>query len=263
MPAIYVLRSRTSVVVDLADKTPTVVTSQGPAPRQWLRDAAVQAPTAATNKGQPSAPAPNFEPTGVMVFGTADLNHYAKFGDADCGDTTSFCAVDRMVAGGTVGLEYWPTRYVGAFGSYSKGRDATTSGSGTNYSFTSGLETDFATVGGVARASAGRVTLFVLMGATHHRATWTTKNTLADTTVTVDGVSQTLSGGTETYIVKTQGWNLAFGGGANYWLTNRFGIRGGFDYLFFKGNDLGTSAAKIDDTLLSAKIGVIVRIGKR
>lgn len=267
----YVVRSRTSLVVDLAGESPKLLTSQGPAPTQWLRDAVVESRTAAgatagsATAGQAEGsrpPAPTDYPTGLMVFGTGNISNYRTYGQADCSATGASCNVKNTVWAGTVGLEYWLTPYVGAFGSYSKERPGTTTGDGGNYRFSSELDTDFATVGGEAQWPTGRLTIFGTIGATHHRATWTTVNTIDDTVVTVDGASQTLSGGTETWIVKTQGWNLAFGGGANYWVTKRLAIRGGIDYAIFKGNDLGTSLAKIDDGMLSAKFGVTFRIGK-
>lgn len=256
---IYVVRPRTTLVFNLAGQSPTLLTSQGPAPSQWLRDAVVSQTPGATAE----SPAVNYRPTGLMLYGTGNLSHYGNFGDADCGTTTGTqCTVHGTVPAVTAGAEYWLTPYLGAFGSYSKEGDATTSGSGTNFSFSSQLDTDFATVGGEALLPVRRVTFFATVGATHHRATWTTTNTIGDTTVTVDGVAQTFSGGTETFIVKTQGWNLAVGGGANFWMTDRLGIRVGLDYSIFKGNDLGTSAAKIDDTMLSLKFGVIFKVPK-
>jgi len=270
---IYVVRSRTSLVIDLAGENPKLLTWQGPAPTQWLRDPAVESRkpgatsrSASATKGEAAGsppPVAAYSPTGFMAFGTGNISNYRTFGEADCSaNSGASCTIKRTVWAGTVGLEYWLTPYVGAFGSYSKERPATTTGDGGTYTFSSELDTDFATVGGEARLPAGRLTIFGTFGGTHHRATWTTVNSVDDTTVTVGGASQTLSGGTETWIVKTQGWNLAFGGGANYWVTDRLGIRGGIDYSIFKGNDLGTSLAKIDDSLLSAKFGVIFKIGK-
>ena len=264
----YVVRSRTSLVVDVAGESPKLLTSQGPAPSQWLRDPVVEPRNAGATAGSATTgqgskpPAATYYPSGLMVFGTGNISNFRTYGQADCSTTGASCDVKNTVWAGTAGLEYWLTPYFGAFGSYSKERPGTTTGEGGTYRFSSELDTDFATLGGEAQWPTGRVTIFGTVGATHHRATWTTVNTIDDTTVTVDGVSQTLSGGTETYIVKTQGWNLAFGGGANYWLTKRLAIRGGIDYSIFKGNDLGTSLAKIDDGMLSAKFGVTFRIGK-
>ncbi|HKW01901.1 MAG TPA: hypothetical protein VJN96_18890 [Vicinamibacterales bacterium] len=258
---VYVVRSRTSLVVDLAGQNPSLLTSQGPAPKQWLKDVVVEPQTAGTTP-KPRTAVVSYPQTGLMAVGTGDFDHFRKYGDADCGQTSVACSVDRNVLGVTGGLEYWVTPHVGAFGSYSKPRSASTTGSGSGYSFSSQLETDFSTVGGEALWPVGRATVYGAMGATYHRATWTTTNAIADTTVTVGGVPQTLSGGSETFIVKTDGWNLAFGGGVNIWVNGRVGVRAGFDYSFFKGDDLGTSQAKIDDSMLSMKFGVIFRFRK-
>jgi hypothetical protein len=264
----YVVRSRTSLVVDLSGETPKLLTSQGPAPNLWLHDAAVESrPAGATpatgEPAAPAAPATNYAPTGLIVFGTGNISNYRTYGQSDCTSTAAAsCTIKNTVWAGSVGLEYWVSPYIGAFGSLSKERPATTSGDGGTYRFSSELDTDFATAGLEGRLPAGRVTIFGTVGATHHRATWTTVNTVDDSTVTVNGVAQTLSGGTETWIVKTQGWHLAFGGGADIWVTKRLGIRGGIDYAIFQGNDLGGSQAKIDDSMLSAKFGVVFKIGK-
>lgn len=249
--SVFVIRDTTTLVIDMLPETPTVLIAQGTPPSEWLEDRGQQAAGASAT----------VQPTGIMVFGTGGLTTFGSFGSADCGQNTSNCTSHATKPAATAGAAYWFTPHVAAVVSYTRTRAALANGNGSNYTFTSRLETNVLTVGGQIMASAHHVTFFGRVGGAHHRARWLTSQTTDPTTVTVDGVDQVLQGGTESWDVRTTGWNWSVGAGADFWVSSRVAIVTAFQFAVLKGTDLGGSEAAIDERAPSVQAGLLLRLG--
>jgi hypothetical protein len=249
--SVFVVGATTSLVVDLRSETPTVLIAQGPAPPEWLEDQSQGAPGVAGT----------FQPSGIMLFGTGGLTTFGSFGSADCGQNTTTCSYHSNRPSATAGAAWWFTPHVAVVVSYMRNGAARASGTGDTYTFNSRLETNVLTVGGQIMGSVRHVTFFGLLGGAHHRARWLTSQTTNDTTVTVNGVDQILPGGTETWDVRTTGWNWSLSAGADFWLGSRVAIQTAFQFAVLKGSDLGGSEATISERTPSVQVGLLFRLG--
>lgn len=208
---------------------------------------------------EPGSRAWNPAPSGLMVFGGGGM---AKFSDAAavaCG-TQASCSGGGYGGAYTGGVEFWPLRFVGVEATFLRPLQVTTSGSGTNHRFTSDLDAHAFTVSGKAGLPLGPVRIYGRFGTAYHGATITTSQTYDDRTVTVDGVEQTIPGGTQTSAVETKGWGLTYGGGLELWVSPWLAIYGDAGRTAFKG-DFQDAEGLIDDTLTSFLFGARVRIG--
>ena len=83
-----------------------------------------------------------------------------------------------------------------------------------------------------------------------------------DTTITVDEVTTTITGGTQAMDVQTQGYGWYVGGGVELWLTRQFAPYIGFDYHKLKGSDLGDGEGILADRHISVSVGIRLHLGK-
>jgi hypothetical protein len=246
---LFVLQRITTLVVDVGASAPTMRLRQGPAPEEWLRAPSTAGP----------APGVSIAPAGLILFGGGGLGSTGGFSTQPCGNVTT-CTGDDRTTLLTGGVSFWFSRYVGAEASYMRPERITTQGSGDGFRFESEMDGGLLAFVGKVGIPIGRVRLFGTLGADYHRATFTTSQTIDDKTVTIDGVSQIVPGGEQTFQWRTEGWAPVFGGGAEVWVTRVFGLYGEFGRLGLKGGDVGGGEARTDEIMTSVVIGGRFRI---
>ena len=207
---------------------------------------------------EPGSHAWNPAPTGLMVFGGGG---FGKFSDASlvaCG--TVSCSGGGYGPAYTGGVEFWPLRFAGVEATFLRPMQITISGSGTTHRFTTDMDAHAFTVSGKVGLPLGPVRLYGRVGTAYHGATITTSQTYDDRTVTVDGVEQTIPGGTQTSAVETSGWGLTYGGGMELWISTWLAIYGEAGRTAMKG-EFRDAEGILDDTLTSYLFGARIRIG--
>lgn len=194
----------------------------------------------------PEKPGPR-APKGLVLFGGGGLADFRDAVAISCG-TASPCdgknAGLTYVAGATV----WLTRFLAAEGTYIKPRNATASGSGTDYNFDSTLDTQVITITGRIGIPAGPVRLSGFGGTNYHDALLTTKET-------IKGQSQTME-------VETRGWGWVFGAGLEIWTAPAFAIYADAGIAGLRGVPVGGGEVRFNDRLRYVTIGARVRIGR-
>jgi hypothetical protein len=90
----------------------------------------------------------------------------------------------------------------------------------------------------------------------------TTTESIADYIYTVDDVTTTIPGGSQTFQLRTGGWGWLFGGGLEVWVSSRFGVYGEFTYTELKGDNLDLGEGSINDRLFLIFGGVRVHLGR-
>jgi hypothetical protein len=200
-------------------------------------------------------------PLGVILFGGAGFTSLSKAPTNACGNAPD-CTSDGNGIGFTGGGAFWLTPFIGAEATYIRPADTSADGGGTNYRFTSSTSMNLLTLTGNVGAPVGRVRIYGKVGANYFHATYNTSQTVQDKTITVDGETQVIPGGTQTLQYNTGGWGWTVGGGAEFWLTRLLGIYGDFSYSWLSGQDLDGGDAETQDKLLAVFGGVRVHIGK-
>jgi hypothetical protein len=104
------------------------------------------------------------------------------------------------------GITHWFTRWLAAEATYLKPMETTATGASGTFTFDSSPAPTFHVVGKLA-APIGPVRLYGQAGMNYHQA-------ISRTTDTVAGASQTFE-------LRTHGWDLVFGGGGEGWITHR------------------------------------------
>jgi hypothetical protein len=251
IPRLFLLSGVTTLVVDVSQPAPAVWLRQGPVPAEWLS----QEPQVLR-----AARARENSPTGLVLFGGGDL---AKFRDAvklGCGDVGG-CAGTNFRVAYSAGAAYWFTRFLAAEASYVKPSNATFNGSGDNFRFNGYLDARVVTVTGKVGVPIGRVRLYGQAGVNYHQETSSTTQTIDDSVVTVDSVTTTIKGGTQTFTLKTAGWGWLFGGGVEIWAVPKFAVYAEGGRARLNGADLNGGEARIDDRVTFILVGARVRIG--
>jgi hypothetical protein len=246
---LFLVQRVTTLVINLGSTPPTILTRQGSAPAEWLRTG----PQAAPRQRAP-------QPAGLVLFGGGGLGGFRDFGLVACGNNVPTCSSDDSAGLLTAGVSYWFSPYVAADASFIKPAKLTASGSGDLYRFDSDLDGGIVTLSGQAGAPIGPVKIFGKFGATYHEATFTTTQTVDDSTVIVDDVPQTIPGATQTIQTRTGGWGWLVSGGAEVWFTRMIGVYGEAGMLAVKGSDQSNGEAEIDDRVKFVLAGVRVRV---
>lgn len=251
---VFFLRDVTTLVVNAAEQSQAVWIKQGPAPPNWLSDE--QAGGSAKTGSSVQLP------KGLVLFGGGGIGKYADAVSVSCG-TGSDCTGKDLRIAGRVGGEYWFAPFLAVSASYLKPANATTVGSGTNYHFDSALTPQIVTITGKAGIPIGRARIYGEAGANHSWATLATTQTLNDRTITVDGVAQTVTGGTQTFELKTGGWGWMFGGGLEVWLKRSLAAYGEFGYARLKGAPTGGGDGVLDERVTYVVAGLRVSLAGR
>lgn len=251
---VFYLRDVTTLVVNTSEKSQAVWIKQGPAPPSWLSDE----PTGASGKTGSAFLVPN----GLILFGGGGIGIYANASSVSCGLGTECSSKDVRLAG-RVGGEYWFTPFLAASFSYLKPASATTAGGGTGYHFDSSLKPHVVTVAGKVAYPVGRFRLYAEGGADYHWAKLTTVQTIDDKTITVDDVSQTVTGGTQAFLLETAGWGWMFGGGVEVWVKRSLGLYGEFGRAKLRGGASGAAEGTMDEGLTYMIVGARFRLAGR
>ena len=248
---LYLVQRVTSIVIDTS-ATSSLLIRQGPAYANWLIDARPEVAKAATETetrtaGSSSASAAASKPlpplSGPTAFGGAGLGTTLHFGEQACGTVT--CTWDEPIQYGG-GIGWWFNDYFGAEGQYGYLGKLKVTANESDYQFSTTREGGFLAASGRAGLRKGRFRPFGRAGMSLGRSTLTT--------------TQTMGAGTETLAVRTRGWAPIFGGGLEVWLSPRLGLYVDGQRLGLKGKDDRDSGIEIDDTLLTAKAGVTLRL---
>jgi hypothetical protein len=250
---VFYLQKITTLVVSAGEGAQAVWLKQGPAPEHWLRD--VPAGEAAEDR-----PAPVVG-TGFVFFGGAGLTWYKNATSVACGIDTS-CANDQNQLSFRFGGEYWLRRYLAVSVSYLKPLAATAEGAGSDYRFSSTLNPNVLTFTGKIGAPFGRFRPYGEVGADYNWTTLSTTETINDKTLTlVDGSTTVVPGGTQSFELKTEGWNWTWGAGAEFWLTTKAAVFGEFSWVRATGKASGGGEGELDETLTSVFVGLRIRLG--
>ncbi len=246
----FLVRRVTELVVDVAAQPPTAWLRQGATPKAWL------------GKEQPSvASSWRLLPKGFVPYGGGGVVIDMDAAKPACGTTTS-CAGSNTKAAVNVGASYWFTRYAAVDASFLRPANINLTGSGTNYNFTSTFDVYAFTIGGQGGVPIGPIRVYGKGGANYHRSSTTTVQTNNDVVLTVNGVQQTIPGGTQTFLMKTTGWSYQFGGGVEGWVAKRIAIYGEAMYMRMKGAAIDGAEGQINygNSLIFG--GVKIHIGK-
>lgn len=248
---VYIVRDVTTFVINLSGPLPTVRFRQGQAPASWLNpDLDTGGP------GREWGPLP----TGLVAFGGGGLSMFANQVFVACGNLEDCSGRENPLAF-TGGIDIWFTPFLAAEGSFVGPLDVTANGGGGTFRFDNSLSTQMVTGAGKIGIPLGPVRLYGKGGITYYRLDSVTTQTNDEYTITVDGVDQTVTGGTQSWGLKVTGWRWFYGGGSEFWLSKRLAIYGEFLYTPLKGESTEGDEGAINDSMTSILAGIKVRIG--
>lgn len=233
MGGIFVVKSISSLVVDVGGPSPTLLLRQGRVsldpPRVWK-------------------PAP----TGLVLFGGGAFTSVGNVTEAACGGVPG-CSGDQAGLGFSAGAAYWLTPFLAAEGSYIKAADATATGRTDTFEFESVFDLQVLTLVGKVGIPLGPMRPYGQAGASYHQATFQTSQTMtgAETPNTLG------------YSTRTDGWGFVFGGGLEMWFSSLFGIYGEYGNTPIKGDsrDQEDGSGSVDDRMNYVLFGARLRLG--
>ena len=223
-----------------------VVTVSGPLPAVLLRQGSYDLHK---DPGRTWGPAP----FGLVLFGGAGLTRFSQTSALSCGDVPE-CSGDDVGFGFTAGADFWFSRYFAAEASYTQPADSTAEGGAGNYRFNSAIDAHVLNFAGKFGIPVKRARIYGKGGATYHRASWETNQTMQPVERTTDAGTVTVPGGGQTYWLETGGWGWSIGGGVEIWLTPSFAIYGEGGRLGLKGSALDGADGGLDE-------GVVYLVG--
>jgi len=247
---VFVMRRVTTFVVDLEGTTASIHVTQGPPPASWVG----HSDSETTRRFFQTTP-----PLGFVLFGAAGIPTFSNTIDAACGSATN-CTRETFTGAGAAGATYWIKSFLGAQITFAKPAQASAFGGGDTFRFASTLDSRLVTIAATGGVPVGGMRLYGLGGGNYHRATVVTTETINDTSVVVNNVTQTIKGGTETFEHRTEGWNWMIGGGLEAWVTKSVGFYVEAQHARLKATDVGAAEGGIDDHLLLMVFGARVRI---
>jgi hypothetical protein len=204
--------------------------------------------------------APRLAPTGLVLFGSGGLGNYRDAVAIACGNVTD-CSGKGSRPGFTAGADYWLTRFLAAEATYVRPSNMTARGTESTYRFDSSVNAHVFTAAGKVGAPIGIVRIYGRVGADYHRATTASAETIDDRTITIDGVDQTIKGGTQSFELKTRGWGWLFGGGMEVWASRSVAIYGDINFASLKGHPKDDKERRMDDRLALFFLGLRFHIG--
>jgi len=237
MWGVYIMRSVTTFVIEITGADSAVFVAQGPPPSAWLQHGA-GGRQSRTSWGEPGR--------GLALSIGGGISSFGATLDALCGNATT-CESSGEALALHAGAEYWLSKYVAATISYFRPGDITANGSGTGYHFDTTRVTRVLTIGGKVGGVTGPARIYGLGGASRHEATLSTSQTIDDKTVTVDGVAQTIKGGTQDFAQKFSGWSWMAGGGFELWATKFVGVYAEVTRVTLSGTPVAGGEGKIDE----------------
>lgn len=239
---LFLLRPVSTIVLTLADATPTVMLRQGTVtfgPRRLTR------PTA----------------SGPVLFAGGGFTSFRDTNPRACGNAPECSGKDRRLTG-IAGADFWFLPFAGVEGAYLKTDEVTAEGGGTGYRFSSFTDPHVFTIAGKIGVPMQRGRLFAKVGGNYHRARTGVTQTFDPVTVTIDGQDQTIAGGTQTFEFETDGWGWTFGGGGELWIRPRLALYGEFNVAALKGEAIGEAEAIMDERITSFLFGLRFGLGR-
>ncbi len=243
----FVVRQVTTLVLDVGEMAPTLRLRQGPAPAAWLRQGPEPEPSMWA-----SAP-------GLEVFGGGSFVEFREAIGRACGNVRPCTGRDFNPAY-TAGAAYWISRFFGAHASYLRAGAVTATGSGNLFRFDHAFDAETLTIGGIVGVPVSRTRLYGRFGASYHRAAAVTTEATDDVTAIVDGVPQTVKGGTGTFVLNTSGWSWQLAGGFDVWMTPAFAIFGEAGIGPLKGSNRDAVEGVMNDQITFVLTGARVRL---
>lgn len=200
-------------------------------------------------------------PAGLVVFGGGGFRSVRDARTLACGSVEP-CDDQGSPFAYAAGAAYWVNRFIAAEVSFLRPAEVRVEGSGQTYRFDSSLDAHLLTVAGKVGIPMGPVRLYGRAGMNYHRALSSTTQTSDDVEVTIDGVTSTIPGGTQTFELETAGWGWLYGGGLEAWLRPSFALYldGGLARLKGAGRD--GAEGSLDDRLSYIMLGARLRIGR-
>ena len=259
LPDVFVVRDRTSLLVDVAGTDPQVWLRQGSVPSEWLRDA----PLTASGEAVPSddeVRVGSTPPTGLVLGGGGAFVSFSNARVIGCGAVPS-CDGSTMRPALTATADFWMSPYVAIGASFTTPAEVALDANESTYRFESESDARMLTVGGKVGGPVGALRLYGHGGLTYTRATSTTLNTIDPTTITVNDVTTTLAGGTQTFTENTEGWAWVFDGGGEVWLARAFAIFGEAGRAALKGEGIEQAEIDLDERVTFVRFGARFRIG--
>jgi hypothetical protein len=238
----FVVRSETTLVVDLSGGQASVRIRQGRPPAQWLMHGPI-----------PQGQRP---PLGLVVFGGGGFKYAPDPIGRACGDSSP-CIRRETKASYGFGAAYWLSRFLGGEVSFAKPASSMTAErNGTDYLFESTFAPHIATVTGLAGAPVGPFRFYGRIGANYHSATLRTVQATGDIRVLIDGREQVLLGGDQTLTLKTGGWGRLWGFGAERWLSPSAAVFAEMNFFQMRGTDVQKGDPVVDDPARAALFGL-------
>jgi hypothetical protein len=249
VPGYFVIRSVSTLVMDVSTSVPMVRLAQGRPPEAWLRDGPLRAAREM--------------PTGLIAFGGGGIGRIPNAVDLMCGNDTRCKREDTKLTYG-VGAELWVTRFVGLEAGFIKPRRLVALNDFETDPYTSTINARVLTLAALGGYPLGPARFYGRVGANYHRATFRTVQVTNATSIVVDGVNQTFPATTQTFLYDTVGWGLLFGGGVEGWLSPTTAIFADVTVFDLKGENTDTRGTRITDDRGSAfLVGLKIRITGR
>ncbi len=244
IPDVFVARPITTFVIDISSSPPSVLIRQGRPPAEWLAGA-----TNISIRPKRTVPAP----PGLVLGASVGLASFSDIATVACGDITD-CQSSNAVGVAGAHVSYWLKPYFAIDVGYLAPGKASTSGSGTNYQFTSEFTTDVATFGGKAGGQAGPVRIYAMGGADYATTLVTTLQT-----VTASATTTAITGTTG---YKTKGWSWYAGGGLETWVKPWVGAYAEAARYVIKGASVdAANEGTVDDAMFVVSAGIRIHIG--
>ena len=232
---VFWVRPVNTLVIDLGDATPSLLLVRGR-----------YTPPKPQAEGAEESAGPRHEaPTGFVLFGGGGLTKFRDATNIACGNVGN-CSGSSGV-GYSFGAGYWFTRFLGAEVTYLNPKTLSIDGADTGFVFNTKVNSNLTTIAGLLAVPAGPMRFYGKGG-------WNYQQTTQDTTETIDNATQTFQ-------LKTTGWNWIYGGGAEGWFTPKFGIYGEVGYAKVAGDAEVGTIGRFDDRLSYLLFGARLRIG--
>jgi hypothetical protein len=240
---LFLIRRVTNLVVDTGAVNPTV----------WLRQGPVDlSPKRASVRWDST-------PNGLIVFGGAGIGTFRDALLFLCGSVSPCQGGDSRTTY-SAGATFWLGPFVGVEGSFLKPAGVNANGTASNFRFNSVQSTRLYVINGKVGIPINRARVYGQGGTNYHRATQTTNETIDDTTVTVNGLIEPVTGGTQKIELKTGGWGWQFGGGLEVWLKPSTALYGEVGRTRLNGEGLEGRQGELKDYLTTFLFGIRLKI---
>lgn len=201
----------TTFVIDLGGSQPIVRVRQGPAPVAWMTRLPEGQILPARDWEMPSP--------GLVLSAGGGITNGDTFSLPHCGDLREACSRSTFRPTYSAAATLWVNSFLGVQGSYTRATEVKAEGSGTGFSFDTGIRLEAMNVAGnLAFPIQSVARIYAIGGATFHR----TKGQTTQTQV----ASGTIPAGSQRFEMRTEGWGLVYGGGFEVWANRRVAFFG-------------------------------------